>query len=533
MKCLRPLYFQATLFPLCGVQYSGKPLAPGKSKEKTMKTLTKGLIVVFTVFCLFGCAASNTYTGSVAGDVLLGIRIAPFLAGKYIREKLEPSRLYDTGVAHLKNGRYEEAVKSFDSAIKIDGQNADYHVQRALAYKEWGRTGRAFDSAEEACELGKCEVLEELLAGSDAFELGEEARMRSRRSIVYYNIAIKKNPKHAQAYYKRGLETSSYRKAVNDFTQVIKLEPDFADAYHERAKTYVLMNEHSKALADFNELVRLKPNDANSDYARADFYGKTGEQDKVIQDFTKAIKLEPNVAEAYYNYANFCLSHAENSETSEKEEAKKKAVELSSEAVRLYPNDPKVYYYRAVILDKVDGYRNRDKAMEDLTRAIELDPAYAEAYYKRARILERDGRCGYGEENTRTGCHNMMIAEYSHVIKLDPDFTEAYLSRAKIYRILGRNAANYEKAVKDYTQAIRIEPNNAKHYLSRASAYYWSAVNEDGKLENILDRENEINDIITACKLGDCEEYECMEQNGTLQEFISAKEKVEERARER
>jgi tetratricopeptide (TPR) repeat protein len=475
---------------------------------------------------LFGFAACQTYTGSVAGDVLFGARIVPFLVGEYLREKSEASRLYDTGVAHLKNGRYEEAVESFDSAIKIDHQDADYYVQRALAYKEWGRTGRAFDSAEEACELGKCEVLEEL-AGSDAFELGEEAGISYK--MMYYNIAIKKNPKHAQAYYKRGLKASSYRKAVNDFTQVIKLEPDFADAYHERAKTYVRMNEHSKALADFNELVRLNPNDAHSYYARADFYGKTGEQDKVIQDFTKAIKLEPNVAEAYYNYANFCLSHAKNSE---KQEAKKKAVELCDEAVSLYPDDPKVYYYRAVVLDKLDYYHNRDKVIEDLTRAVELDPTYAEAYYKRARILAEVENYGYCGADRETGCQK-MIAEYSHVIELDPDFTEAYISRALIYEKLGRNAANYENAVKDYTQAIRIEPNNAKHYLSRSSVYFRIAVNKDRELENILDRENEINDIITACKLGDCEEYEHMERIGTLQEFISAKKKVEERARER
>jgi tetratricopeptide (TPR) repeat protein len=51
------------------------------------------------------------------------------------------------------------------------------------------------------------------------------------------------------------------RLAIADFTQLIMLKPDFADAYGFRAVSFENLNDYASALADYDRLARLRPND--------------------------------------------------------------------------------------------------------------------------------------------------------------------------------------------------------------------------------------------------------------------------------
>ena len=48
------------------------------------------------------------------------------------------------------------------------------------------------------------------------------------RAIVFFNKAIEKNPRFAEAYYNRGityLEKKQFDKAISDFTKAIEINP--------------------------------------------------------------------------------------------------------------------------------------------------------------------------------------------------------------------------------------------------------------------------------------------------------------------
>ena len=49
--------------------------------------------------------------------------------------------------------------------------------------------------------------------------------------------------------------------AIAEFTRVIELEPDYADAYWLRGVSYENINDYRSALADYDQLARLRPND--------------------------------------------------------------------------------------------------------------------------------------------------------------------------------------------------------------------------------------------------------------------------------
>jgi tetratricopeptide (TPR) repeat protein len=70
----------------------------------------------------------------------------------------------------------------------------------------------------------------------------------------------------AEIAYNRGIANYSntvYGAAISDFTQAIRLQPDYADAYYGRGLAYNNTVEYYKAIGDFTEAIRLRP-----DYAR-------------------------------------------------------------------------------------------------------------------------------------------------------------------------------------------------------------------------------------------------------------------------
>jgi len=78
-------------------------------------------------------------------------------------------------------------------------------------------------------------------------------------AIVYYTEAIRLNPEYAEAYYNRGVayhEKGEPDKAIEDYSGSIRLSPS-AVAYIRRAVTYQRQGDQSKADADFAKAKEL------------------------------------------------------------------------------------------------------------------------------------------------------------------------------------------------------------------------------------------------------------------------------------
>jgi len=62
--------------------------------------------------------------------------------------------------------------------------------------------------------------------------------------------AIKYDKHNFEAYYCRGcakVNAMRYNEAIADFEKAIELKPDYADAYFNLGRTYVLLNNENKA----------------------------------------------------------------------------------------------------------------------------------------------------------------------------------------------------------------------------------------------------------------------------------------------
>ena len=122
-------------------------------------------------------------------------------------------------------------------------------------------------------------------------------------------------------YLLRGLVYHSQKEhdlAIENYTKVIELNPDYADAYYNRGMAYHHKGEVDRAIADHNRAIQLNPSYAdisyncdliydnkqrveerlikekNVSYNRDSTYGDKRELDHAMADFAKAIGLNLN-----------------------------------------------------------------------------------------------------------------------------------------------------------------------------------------------------------------------------------------------
>jgi Tfp pilus assembly protein PilF len=108
----------------------------------------------------------------------------------------------------------------------------------------------------------------------------------------------------AKAFLTRGLLYAlkgELDRAIDDYDQVVQLNPNNAGAYHLRGIAYRVKGQLDHAIQDYDQAIRLNPNAAPAYFGRASAYDAIGQLDRAIQDFDQGIRLNPNNAVAFSN----------------------------------------------------------------------------------------------------------------------------------------------------------------------------------------------------------------------------------------
>ena len=103
-----------------------------------------------------------------------------------------------------------------------------------------------------------------------------------------------RNQELANKYYARGVtasEKGEVELAIEDYTEVIKLDPDFAQAYYQRGLAYAKKGEIKLAIADYTKAIEIKPDNADAYYSRGGAFLRLGEREKAKSDIATARKM--------------------------------------------------------------------------------------------------------------------------------------------------------------------------------------------------------------------------------------------------
>jgi len=97
------------------------------------------------------------------------------------------------------------------------------------------------------------------------------------------------------------LMNGNYKKAIEDSTRVIKIDPDSAVTYVIRARAYYELGDMDKAIADSTLAIKHDRENTGAYSIRGGAYVKKGDIDKAVADWKAILKINPDADEAKLN----------------------------------------------------------------------------------------------------------------------------------------------------------------------------------------------------------------------------------------
>jgi len=124
----------------------------------------------------------------------------------------------------------------------------------------------------------------------------EEARARAERAI--WRIWSRSGKPEVDALYRIAMdevERGDLDKAIETFTQVIKLDPSFAEAWNKRATLHFLAGDLRKSLADCDEVLKRNPQHFGALAGYAQIHVQLENYEKALDYARRAVAVNPNL----------------------------------------------------------------------------------------------------------------------------------------------------------------------------------------------------------------------------------------------
>lgn len=326
-------------------------------------------------------------------------------------------------------------------------------------------------------------------------------------AIQDFSRVIEINPNFAEAYYGRGLanfDLGNREEAIADYTQALAINPNYIDAYLGRGIAKFAVGDILGTIADANQIITINSNYAPAYKLLGNAYRQQNNQADAIANFKRGAELYLEQKDAVN--CRKCLDNL------------KQLQNVASTAVKTDSNiqwekgDSKNFLTRMLRrFEKGD----RQGAIADLNWALQVDPADSQAYCCRGIIRYKQGDSlgaisdfnqalqfnnqdilayrNRGMIRSQMGDFKGAIADFNAALKIEPNNSLIYVTRGNVYRDMGA----VQEAITDYEKALTINPNEAKAFYHRGIVY--------SRLEEMT---KAIDDYQNAAKLfGDAEDW--------------------------
>lgn len=163
---------------------------------------------------------------------------------------------YNFGQVEQILGNYEVAKKYFDRAIELQEDLTKAYFNRAFLLKQMGDRESALEDYNTIIEKRGDTYMEAYLnRGLTKKLLGDYTG-----ALVDLNQAIEEYPENPQLLINRGninLLFGLTLDAIADYTKAIKMDPAYAEAYYNRALSYLMIYDNNAGCMDMNKSADL------------------------------------------------------------------------------------------------------------------------------------------------------------------------------------------------------------------------------------------------------------------------------------
>lgn len=234
-----------------------------------------------------------------------------------------------------------------------DSQRSKNDRQYARTLMSWALNKRGEARSDQAGLLVRSQQLNE------AQELDAKARKDFETAIEMDNTRWRAHHNLAITQAVRG-ETKA---ALASLATVIRLNPDYPNAYFNRAEILFRSHQFEAALQDYDKVVELNPDDSSAYSGRGHTFYAIGKSEEALNDYFKAMELSPQSAEAATEYADTCHALGKWKEAAA---AYQRALQLDGSNARTLQN---AAWMMATCPDEF--YRNGEAAVRTANRAVQ------------------------------------------------------------------------------------------------------------------------------------------------------------------
>jgi serine/threonine protein kinase len=243
--------------------------------------------------------------GAIA-DFTHAIELNPNSAASFVQRGLAHRILGDSG----KPGEFSAAIADYTSALHLNGRDKEALKLRGDARQKSGDPKGGIDDCNAALDIDP-EYAHAYKIRGDA--KGQHGNGDSDEAIKDYTIALDLDPLMAPALISRGVnraikarrdparDPALLQSALTDLNRAVELAPTIPDAFRCRGNIRITMEDIEGALNDFTRTLELTPRDIYSMVNRSFIRINTGDLEGTVQDCTRALSIDPNLGLALWN----------------------------------------------------------------------------------------------------------------------------------------------------------------------------------------------------------------------------------------
>ena len=127
----------------------------------------------------------------------------------------------------------------------------------------------------------------------------EDPATRTNAERALWSIWFRSDDESVDAMMQKGrdhMKKQQYGEAIQAFTEVIQMAPDFAEGYNQRAFAYLMIDELSKSIEDCKRTIELNPVHFGAFAEMGQCYLKLGDLTAALNAFQQALEINPNLS---------------------------------------------------------------------------------------------------------------------------------------------------------------------------------------------------------------------------------------------
>ncbi len=435
---------------------------------------------------------------------------------------------------------FEEAVKLYKEAIKVDSKNdaASYELARIYFENQLFELSKEYIS--NAIDLDPknkwylglyAEILTRMDDYKEAVKVYELLIEKFPGEMSYYfdlafmYIKLDKSEDAIKVYDKYennfGLDESIVRqkqrlylkegnidKAAEEVQRLIDRNPKEIKYRGMLAEIYEANDMNDKAMEIYHEMLELDPGSPYPMLALADLYNKKGDQDKYLEYLKKAFGHDKLSADDKVRMLFPYLNWVEGDE-----EKRAEAFELAEIFIATHPNDAKAF---ALYGDLLYRATEDEKALEQYQNSIELDESifsvWQQTFYIQAGLQHYEDLLQNCKDALELfpnqpliyffqGVSNNQLKRFDEAVAIlnigvhmvvdnKPLLAQMYANLGDAYHSLEEHMMSDSS----YEQSLRNDPDNA--FVLNNYSYYLSVRNEN--LPRALEMSKRSNELVEA-----------------------------------